>query len=56
MSRKNEMSYTNAFIQEILRFRTLVPLSVPHLTNQDTEIDGYIFPKNTMVSTTPETL
>ena len=43
------MPYTNAFIQEMLRFRTLVPLNVAHEANQDTEIDGYIFPKNTLV-------
>ena len=49
MSKKPEMPYTNAFIQELLRFRTLVPLNVPHVTNQDTKIDGYIFPKNTIV-------
>ena len=49
MSKKPEMRYTNAFIQELLRFRTLAPLSLPHVTNQDTKIDGYIFPKNTIV-------
>ena len=49
MSKKAEMPYTNAFIQELFRFRTLVPLNVPHVTDQDTEINGYIFPKNTIV-------
>ena len=49
MSKKPEMPYTNAFIQELLRFRTLVPLNVPHVANQDTKIDEYIFPKNTIV-------
>ena len=49
MSKKPEMPYTNAFIQELLRFRTLAPLILPHVTNQDTEIDEYIFPKNTIV-------
>ena len=49
MSKKSEMPYINAFIQELLRFRTLVPLNVPHVTNQDTKIDEYIFPKNTIV-------
>ena len=43
------MPYTSAFIQELLRFRTLVPLNVPHVTKQDTKIDGYLFPKKTIV-------
>ena len=50
MSKKADMPYTNAFIQEIMRFRTLAPLSVPHFANEDTEIDGYIIRKNTIVS------
>ena len=49
MYKKAVMPYTSAFIQELLRFRTLAPLSVPHVATQDTEIDGYVFPKKTVV-------
>ena len=44
------MPYTNAFIQEVYRFRTLAPLGIPHTANKDTEIDGYIIRKDTLVS------
>ena len=43
------MAYTNAFIQEMSRFRTLAPSAVPHKTLEDTNLDGYFIPKNTKV-------
>ena len=43
------MPYTNAFIQEISRFRTLAPLAVPHKVLEDTNLDGYFILKNTKV-------
>ena len=49
MSHKADMPYTNAFIQELYRFRTLTPLGVPHKTNTDTELDGYVIPKGSQV-------
>ena len=50
MTRKADLPYTNAFIQEVYRYRTLTPLGVPHKANVDTQIDGYIIPENTQVS------
>ena len=50
MSNKGDMPYTNAFIQEIYRYRTLAPLAVPHKATADTEINGYVIPKNTQVN------
>ena len=50
MSQKADMPYTNAFIQEIYRFRTLAPLGVPHKANAATEIDGWVIPKDSIVS------
>ena len=49
MANKADMPYTSAFIQEVYRYRTLAPLSVPHKTNADTILDGYIIPKNIQV-------
>ena len=49
MEKKSEMPYTNAFIQELTRFRTLGPLSVKHKTNADVNLDGYFIPEGTGV-------
>ncbi|XP_076799716.1 cytochrome P450 2B4-like [Clavelina lepadiformis] len=43
------MPYTNAFIQEVFRFRTLAPLGIIHKTNEDAELSGYVIPRNTAV-------
>ncbi|XP_076808672.1 cytochrome P450 2C30-like isoform X2 [Clavelina lepadiformis] len=50
MSHKDDMPYTNAFIEENLRFLTSAPLGFQHKTNQDAEINGYIIPKGTTVT------
>ena len=49
MSHKADMPYTNAFVQELYRYRTLAPLGVPHTSNADTELDGYVIPKGIQV-------
>ncbi|CAK8695941.1 unnamed protein product [Clavelina lepadiformis] len=51
MSHKDDMPYTNAFIEENLRFVTSTPLGFQHKTNQDAEINGYVIPKDTTVTT-----
>ena len=38
-----------AFIYESLRINSISPLAVPHKTNNDVEVDGYIIPKDTTV-------
>ena len=50
LTRKADLPYTNAFIQEVYRYRTLTPLGVPHKANVDTQMDGYVIPENTQVS------
>jgi cytochrome P450 len=42
--------YVNAFIAEVMRFRNIVTLGVPHKTTVDTEIAGYIVKKDTPVT------
>ena len=44
------MPYTNAFIQELMRFRTLGPLGVPHKTNADVNLNGFDIPNGTLVN------
>ncbi|CAK8679271.1 unnamed protein product [Clavelina lepadiformis] len=47
LSHAADLHYTNAFIQELMRFRTIVPLSVFHKTNENAEINGFVIPKDT---------
>ena len=49
-SKKSDMPYTNAFIQELYRYRIIAPIGVPHKTTENTELMGYFIPKNTKVS------
>jgi len=37
-------------MEEVLRFRTLVPLGVQHATTESVQIGNYVLPKGTMVS------
>nr|XP_039258456.1 cytochrome P450 2U1-like [Styela clava] len=50
MKHQDEMPYTCAFIHELMRHRTLAPLSVYHKTNEEATLDGYTIPKNTTVA------
>lgn len=43
------LPYTEATIQEILRFGTIAPIGVPHCTYVDTAFRGYKIPKGTMI-------
>ncbi|CAK8678676.1 unnamed protein product [Clavelina lepadiformis] len=43
------MPYTSAFMQELMRFRAVVPIALPHKTNEDSELNGYFIPKSTTV-------
>jgi cytochrome P450 len=46
---KDKLSYVEAFILELMRVRTIVPLGAPHTTLCETEVNGYIVPADTMV-------
>ncbi|CAK8696252.1 unnamed protein product [Clavelina lepadiformis] len=49
MTFKSDMPYTKAFIEEVLRYRTIVPLAVAHKTNENSELNGHVIPKDTAV-------
>lgn len=44
-----QLPYVVAFIYEMMRFTSFVPLTIPHSTTTDTSIKGYAIPKNTVV-------
>lgn len=46
---QSELPYVMAFIYEVMRFTSFVPLTIPHSTVNDTSIMGYTIPKDTVV-------
>ncbi|XP_077302193.1 cytochrome P450 305a1 [Arctopsyche grandis] len=46
---KNILPYTMAVLHETQRFFNIVPLNGPRRVVRDTELDGYLLPKNTVV-------
>ena len=49
MQIRSKMPYTCAFTEEVLRFRTLGPMSVAHATTEDAVLENYTIPKGTIV-------
>lgn len=43
------LPYVMAFLYEMLRFSSFVPVTIPHSTTADTSINGYPIPKDTVV-------
>ena len=46
---KPSLPYISALIKECLRWRSVVPLSVPHVLTEDDEYKGYYLPKGSLV-------
>lgn len=44
-----QLPYVMAFIYEVMRYTSFVPLTIPHSTTTDTTIMGYNIPKNTVI-------
>ncbi|XP_019942382.1 cytochrome P450 1B1 isoform X2 [Paralichthys olivaceus] len=44
-----QLPYIMAFVYEVMRFTSFVPLTIPHSTITDTSIMGYTIPKNTVI-------
>ncbi|KDR03601.1 putative cytochrome P450 304a1 [Zootermopsis nevadensis] len=47
--RRFELPYNEAFLREVMRKETLVPLSLLHRATEDTELGGYNIPKDTIM-------
>lgn len=46
---KCQLPYVQAFIYEALRFSSFVPMTIPHSTTCNVNIDGFCIPKDTVV-------
>ena len=49
LSDRQNMPYIEATILELMRYKTIVPLSVPRETSEETIVEGYTIPTGTMV-------
>nr|CAB3235522.1 cytochrome P450 2C42-like [Phallusia mammillata] len=50
LSHRDSMPMSCAIIQEVMRYRTLVQLGVPHTTSKDVDFKQFCMPKNTIVN------
>nr|XP_055152768.1 cytochrome P450 2U1 isoform X1 [Symphalangus syndactylus] len=46
---KAQMPYTEATIMEVQRLTVVVPLAIPHMTSENTVLQGYTIPKGTLI-------
>ncbi|KAM5289160.1 uncharacterized protein ACOB6Z_001517 [Ctenodactylus gundi] len=51
MGDQAHMPLTNAVIHEVQRFADIIPLSLPHMTTRDIEVQGFLIPKGTTLIT-----
>ena len=49
LSKDLKLPYTRACILEVMRVKTVVPLSIPRFTTSDAVVSGYHIPKGTEV-------
>ncbi|XP_078692022.1 cytochrome P450 2C3-like [Branchiostoma floridae x Branchiostoma belcheri] len=49
MSHRAQLPYTQAVLAEVFRFACIIAVIVPHTTTQDTNLNGYHIPNQTMV-------
>ncbi|KAF7348392.1 Cytochrome P450 [Mycena sanguinolenta] len=46
---RSAMPYCEAVMREVLRWKTIIPLALPHATSEDDIYEGYFIPKGTTV-------
>ncbi|XP_019630642.1 PREDICTED: cytochrome P450 2U1-like [Branchiostoma belcheri] len=49
LSHRSQLPYVNACLLEVMRIRTIVPLSGPHATTEAVKVQGYDIPEGTQV-------
>ncbi|KAI8493799.1 cytochrome P450 2 sub U member 1 [Branchiostoma belcheri] len=49
LSHRSQLPYVNACLLEVMRIRTIVPLSLPHATSETVKVRRYDIPKGTQV-------
>ncbi|XP_021072463.2 cytochrome P450 2D3-like isoform X3 [Mus pahari] len=47
MADQARMPFTNAVIHEVQRFADIIPMTLPHRTSRDIEVQGFFIPKGT---------
>ena len=48
-SDRKQLPITESCLLEIIRISSVVPMTIPHSTTRDTELNGYFIPKDTVV-------
>jgi hypothetical protein len=46
---RERLPYINAVVKEALRWHVVAPLGVPHRTDEDDIVDGYLIPRNAVL-------
>jgi cytochrome P450 len=46
---RKQLLYINAVIKEMFRWHPLAPLGLPHMTDQDDVVNGYLIPKGSVL-------
>ncbi|TFK27925.1 cytochrome P450 [Coprinopsis marcescibilis] len=46
---RERLRYVDAMLKEVLRWVTVIPFALPHVSSEDDEYDGYFIPKGTIV-------
>jgi cytochrome P450 len=46
---RDNLPYINAIVKEALRWHTVVPLCVPHKTDEDDVVNGFLIPKGALL-------
>ncbi|KAF8594597.1 cytochrome P450 [Ceratobasidium sp. AG-I] len=49
MSDRNELPYLDCILKEVMRWRPIGPLGVPHACAKDDEYEGYLIPKGAII-------
>ena len=49
MADREKLPYVNAVVKEALRWHTVANLGVPHRTDEDDVVDGFLIPRDAML-------